>query len=127
MPDARSPAPPTQFTSETAREAGKRSAEARAERRRLLEEDPDALIRLEFQSERAALSKELLDAAFGRGSFAAEVECDGCGAHVSVPGLPPEKRLGAVTKALEYAVGRPTARKDEPASKREEAPGLTIE
>lgn len=97
---------------EAAREAGRRGGLRRAENARLKKEDPDAYIRATFAAERAALSKELLDAALGRNEW---------------HDLPLEKRLGALTKALEYAVGRPTARKDEEAPAVENPPGLSIE
>jgi general stress protein YciG len=111
---------------EAAREAGRRGGLRRQELARLKREDPEAWARETFAAERAGLSNLLLDAAYGRGTFAGDIECQECGAHVSIPLLPPEKRLGAVVKAMEYAIGRPTPRKDaEPATPEEG--GLSIE
>jgi hypothetical protein len=98
---------------EAAREAGRRGGLRRQELARLKREDPEAWARETFSSERAALSKELLDAALGRGAW---------------HDLPLDKRLQALTKALEYAVGRPVARKDDQAPETQEPDtGLTIE
>lgn len=109
MPEAQ-PAP--HFADrEAAREAGRKGGRRKAELARLRREDPEAYVRETFAVERAALSKELLDAALGRGGW---------------HDLPLEKRLQALTKALEYAVGRPTARKDEEPPQQDEG-GLTIE
>lgn len=96
---------------EAAREAGRKGAAISQERARLKAEDPEAYVRATFEAKRAELSKELLDAALGTGSWSE---------------LEPAKRLTALFRAMEYAVGRPTARKDaEPQT--EEAVGLAIE
>jgi hypothetical protein len=95
-----------------AAEAGRKGGRRRQELARLKQEDPEAWARETFAAERAALSKTLLDAALGRGEWH-ELALD--------------KRLTALSKALEYAVGRPVARKDTPVEPPEQPPGLTIE
>ena len=98
---------------EAAVEAGRKGGLRRQELARLQREDPEAWARVTFAAERAALSKELLDAALGRGEW---------------HDLPLEKRLTALTKALEYAIGRPTPRKDpEEKPAQDDSHGLTIE
>lgn len=83
------------WDSEAASAAGKKGAAVRWERYRLQKEDPEAFLRETFEAHKSALSRELLDAALGRGEW---------------HDLPLEKRLAALTKALEYAVGRPVQR-----------------
>lgn len=95
-----------------AAEAGRKGGIQKGINARLKREDPEGYIRATFAAERAALSEELLNAALGRGNW---------------HDLPLERRLVALTKALEYAVGRPTARKDDEPPAPAEAPGLTIE
>ncbi len=85
--------PTTTFTSETARAAGKASAEARRRKRELSAEERA----LEAIGARLGpLTKELLDAAMGEGAF---------------EGLKPETRLTAILRALEWKLGKaPTAK-----------------
>ena len=97
---------------EAARAAGRKGGLRRQELARLRKEDPEAYARETFSAERVALSKALLDAALGRNEW---------------HDLPLEKRLAALTKALEYAVGRPTARKDDEEAPPAQTPGLSIE
>lgn len=111
--------PTTAFTSETARAAGKASAEARRRKRDLSAEDRalDAIGR-----RLGDLTNELLDAALGEGDFAAHWvvppgarEADGLGIESGkpfyVPGLKPETRLTAILRALEWKLGKaPTAK-----------------
>ena len=81
-----------------------------------------------FRSERAGLTNQLLEAAYGKGTFSATVECPHCGGEVPVPALAPDKRLTAITKALEFSIGRPATQKAPAAAKEEEeAPGLLVE
>jgi hypothetical protein len=88
MADTR-PAPP--FADPNfAREASAKAAEARAAKAALPAEER-ALRKLETAADQ--LTGALLDAALGRGSFAA---------------LSPADRLKATIKALEYSVGRPS-------------------
>lgn len=106
------PKPSFEAGSEAAREAGRKGGLARARNAKLKEDDPEAWAKQLFGSERAALTSALLDAALGRGDF---------------HDLSPEKRLQALTKALEYAIGRPTPRKDDGSPEPPPAAGLTIE
>lgn len=64
----------------------------RAEKRALLESEPETYMREFFREDRARLAKELMDAAFGRGRY---------------DDLPSDKRLSALFKALEYSIGKP--------------------
>lgn len=101
------------FSKETASAAGKVSGEARRRRAELRESDPEAYMYETFSAKKAELSGALLDAALGKGTW---------------HDLPLEKRLTALTKALEYAVGKPTTQKAAPADEPEKAaPGLSIE
>ena len=88
----------------------------RWERYRLQKEDPEEYLRQTFEAHKAQLSKELLDAALGNGDW---------------HDLPLEKRLQALTKALEYAVGRPVQRTppkgDDDGTPSEETGGLELE
>lgn len=68
-------------------------------------------MREEFSGRAPELTRALLDAALGTGDW---------------HDLPLEKRLDALKRALEYAVGRPTARKDSEPATPEEG-GLSIE
>lgn len=79
------------FDTEAAREAGRKSGEARRRKSTL-----SPTQRAEEAASRAApdLVKELLDAAQGKGDF---------------EGLNPDLRLKALIRALEYGLGRPTA------------------
>lgn len=103
---------PTFSDPEKAREAGRRGAAVRAEKRKLQEQDPEAYVREKFAARRVALSEALLHAALGEGEWA-ELSLD--------------KRLTALSKALEYAVGRPVARRDASEQKEEPQAGLSIE
>lgn len=75
---------------EKAREAS-RKGNAEKARRRALEPEVRALLKLEDAAD--SLTQALLDAALGRGTFAT---------------LSPADRLKATIKALEYSVGRPS-------------------
>lgn len=87
------------FGDETPEEAGRRGAAERWRRERLKREDPEKFMREQFDSSKADLSQALLDAALGRGEW---------------HDLPLDKRLAAITKAMEYAVGRPASQKVAP-------------
>lgn len=97
------------FDSVTAQEAGRASGEARRALAALKETDPEAYVRQTFAAKQAELAAELLDAALGAGTWTE---------------LPLDKRLSALYRALEYAVGRPTSRKDD--DKPAEGGGLSI-
>lgn len=96
------------------KEAASNGGKERARRQRLRRDDPDAWAAETFRRSKADLVEELLDAALGRGKWVGVVvvehTCEGCGAEslvtVDIPSLPPEKRIGALTKSLEYTVGR---------------------
>ena len=87
------------FDSETAREAGKRSAEMRARRR---DKSPEERALEAIRERLGALTKELLSAALGEGAFA---------------DLKNEERLKAVVRALEWGLGRPTTVRPEQEAK----------
>ena len=119
-----------------AAEAGRKGGNRKAEMAKLKKTDPEAYMFERFGQERAELTTALLDAAYGRGSFAgwAGGDCSNCGFHVEVvvPSLAPDKRLSAVIKGLEYAVGKPQAGKatgSGGAAKPDEPPasGLSVE
>lgn len=99
------------FDTESAREAGIRSAEERKRRAELAASDPEAYLRDTFSAKKEQLTQALLDAALGQGVF---------------HDLDPGKRLQALTKALEYAVGKPTAQTKQPDQTQPEQ-GLSIE
>jgi hypothetical protein len=80
-------------------EAGRKGAAARWRRDRLKKEDPERYMRELFDASKADLSQALLDAALGRNEW---------------HDLPLDKRLAAITKALEYSVGRPASQKVAP-------------
>jgi hypothetical protein len=98
---------------EVARAAQRKSAESRRRRAALKEQDPEAYLVETFSAKKAELSEQLLKAALGQDEW-----------HE----LPLDKRLTALTKALEYAVGKPTTQKSAPSSEaREPEPqGLSI-
>jgi hypothetical protein len=73
-------------------EAAKRSHEARARRRTL---SPEERASEAARTAAPELIRELLDAALGKGDFEA---------------IKPEDRLKALTRALEYGIGRPGVR-----------------
>ena len=104
---------PGTFTRETATAAARKSVERRAELRELAQSAPDEYMVQFFEREKPALVKALMDAAFGRGPF---------------ENLPPDKRLSAVIKALEYAHGKPTAKAPAPVAQNgsQELEGLVI-
>lgn len=85
--------PTTAFTPESARAAGLKSAEARKARVARRAADPAFALREDLQEALPDLTADLLKAARGRAPFDT---------------LPPDKRLAALFRALEYAVGRPT-------------------
>lgn len=99
------------FNSEAASEAGRKSGERRRLLAELREQDPDEYVRETFGAKKVELAQELLDAALGQGAW---------------HDLQLDKRLSALNKALEYAVGRPTTRKDEDKAP-EVVQGLSIE
>ena len=123
------PAPPFSDPEVQAAAASK-GGRVKAERSRLKRDDPEEYLRLTFEVERVGLTELLLDAAHGRKTFAGEATatCGGCGEEVTVsfPSLPPDKRLAAITKALEYAMGRPTTRDRPSPSGQVPATGLAI-
>lgn len=84
------PQPGAPWDAEAARDAGRKSGEARRRKR-----DLSPVERAEEAAGRDApqLVKELLDAAHGRGSF---------------EGLNADLRLKALIRALEYGLGRPS-------------------
>lgn len=101
------------FDSESARQAQAKGTETKRRRAELKETDPEAYLRETFSAKKAELSQALLDAALGQGDW-----------HE----LPLDKRLTALTKALEYAVGKPTTQKAAPTENRQpESQGLSIE
>ena len=108
--DQKPSAAPHLFTKENAAEKGRIGGLAAAEKRRLRREEPETFVALTLEESRPQLVKALLDAALARGEWDL---------------LPLEKRLSAVVKALEYAVGKPTAAEKETSEKAEEV-GLTI-
>ena len=100
------------FDSATAREAAQKSAEERRRRAVLRETDPEAYLVATFSAKKAELSQALLNAALGQGEW-----------HE----LPLDKRLTALTKALEYAVGKPSTQKSAPEQEAKPAEtGLSI-
>lgn len=101
-------APP--FTDpEFAREAQRKSVESRKRRA----EDPEGWLRARFADKAPQLSEQLLKAALGEDEW-----------HE----LPLDKRLTALTKAMEYAVGKPTVQTKSPTqSVQPEPSGLSIE
>ena len=116
--DERGPAPARRPFSDPikAAEAGRKGGARKAEMAKLKKTDPEAYMLERFGQERAGLTTALLDAAYGRGSFSGVVmgHCPDCGmpaVEVVVPSLAPDKRLSAVIKGLEYAVGKPQAGK----------------
>jgi hypothetical protein len=96
---------------DAAREAGLKSAEARRRRAEEDAKDPEAAIRRLLGGHRTELAQNLLDAALGRGDW---------------DKLPLDKRLTALTKAMEYAVGKPTVKRDTPETEPPAPAGLTI-
>ena len=96
---------------DAARQAQAKSAESR--RRRAEEEanDPEVAIRRLLGGHRTELAQNLLDAALGRGDWGK---------------LTLDKRLTALTKAMEYAVGKPTTKRETPETEPPAAAGLTI-
>ena len=100
---------------DAAREAGIKGGAASAEaRKRRAEEDakdPEAAIRRLLGDHRRELAESLLDAALGKGDWEK---------------LPLDKRLTALTKAMEYAVGKPTTKRDTPESEPPAPAGLSI-
>ena len=109
MPNPR-PAPP--FTDpEVARAAQAKGTETKRRRAEEDAKDPEAAIRRLLGGHRTELAQNLLDAAMGRGDWT---------------NLPLDKRLQALTKAMEYAVGKPTTKRDTPESEPPAPAGLTI-
>lgn len=98
----------------------------------VLAKDPSGIVKRDLRN----LFKELLDAAYGRGKYGGflMVKCDGHEVHrIGIPSLPPERRLTALFKALEYGMGRPISIDKTPSPKPEsdeeesrETYGLTI-
>jgi hypothetical protein len=120
---------------EKAQAASRKGVKRRQELAKLAREDPDEYMRQRFASERSGLATLLLDAAYGRGTFATSWtvtrECEH-GHEVEVfveqPLLDPAKRLAAVTKAMEYAYGKPQvgrATGSENEAKKKEEPETT--
>jgi len=100
---------------EEARELSRQGNEAKNERARLRREDPEGYMRLVLKDETGRLVQLLLDAAYGRETFewSKDVECPMCehAFAIPVPSLMPDKRLAAITKALEFAAGKPATQK----------------
>lgn len=92
-------------------EAGRKSGEVRRARAQEDAKDPEAAIRRLLGGHRTELAQSLLDAAMGRGDWT---------------NLPLDKRLQALTKAMEYAVGKPTTKRDTPETEPPAPAGLTI-
>jgi hypothetical protein len=84
-------APPTAWTAETAAEAGRKSGEARRRRKDMSAEER---VRDSITQKSDALVKELIDAALGEGDFDT---------------LKLETRVTAITRLLEWQLGRPAA------------------
>ncbi len=82
------------FTKETAAAAGRKGAAAREVNRKRREADPAFALREDLKAALPGLTSDLLKAARGQHPYDT---------------LPPDKRLAALFKALEYAVGRPGA------------------
>lgn len=84
-------APRTAWDSEAAAEAGRRSGEARRRRRDM---SPEDRVRDSISGQSDALVAELIDAALGKGDF---------------EDLKLETRVTAITRLLEWQLGRPAA------------------
>lgn len=94
----------TQWDSESAAEAGRRSAEVR---RRKAQMSPEERALDAIGQKLGRLTGELLEAALGEGDFAE---------------LKPETRLTAILRAMEWKLGKPPTAKREEAAKDEPAP-----
>lgn len=106
---------PWLITKEDAVEKGRKGGQRAAELRKLRAEDPEAYAFMRFELKKGRLTNELLQAALGEGKW---------------KDLPLDKRLTAVMKALEYAVGKPTAGKSTGNTEPDEEPakpGIVIE
>jgi hypothetical protein len=88
------------ITKENASELGRRGAAAKAVNQARRKADPAFALRQDLMEALPDLSRDLLKAARGIPPF---------------DNLPPDKRLAALFKALEYAVGRPSAVDKQPA------------
>lgn len=97
---------------EAAAEAGRKGAAEQARRRALEASDPERYLIETFSAKKTKLAKQLLDAALGEDEWAA---------------LPLDKRLTALFKALEYAVGKPAQQKAAPVEAEKPETGLSIE
>lgn len=100
------------FDKESAKAAQAKAVEVRKRRAELRESDPEAYLRETFSAKKAELSQALLDAALGQGEW-----------HE----LPLDKRLTALNKALEYAIGKPSTQKTVAPSEQPPETGLSIE
>ena len=105
------PINPHLFTKETAPEKGRIGGLASAAQRKRRAEDPQKWVQDTLKRAQPELVEALLEAAGAKGTWSQ---------------LSPEKRLSAVIKALEYALGRPISFEPKPEPGEHQAVGLTI-
>src|SRR6187200_383289 len=90
----------TFITKDNAAELGRKGAAARAANQARRKADPALAVRQDLSDALPDLVKDLLSAAKGMPPYET---------------LPPDKRLSALFKALEYAAGRPVSSNQQPA------------